>query len=448
LCSSDTRDGAIDAEIEGNMVIRSALRRPLPELAFVATLMIFLFYTWYRYPFEISDSGTSAGYQDTPLPLKVGKYLLIFALAPCFLFAAKRKSTVEIDRIKGPWPWMFAAVGMLYLMLVPLVMGITSGEGRYFDSAFSWAFGLLILIFGPSLNWGLKTLYGLLRLFGIVCVLFFYLELTLYLTIGKIPALSYSNSLIIRYGGIWDDPNGFAFIWALLFPVFLSYRWRWFLLPTGIAAFLGTQAVTGVASVIIMLGVAFALVALARQSVSRSAIRHVSQVSFCIFAVLFVIALQVDWDQVISLLIVFLSLKSASVDAHLSSLDVLKSIDLYAALGVRPRNAFGESGYINWGANFGVAYFVVAVLVVGASVLRMANAVARNAVTGSGHIAFASLWFLCAATLGMTNLSLDRIFPLNFLTTLLCGLVLKPVCSDAPEVTVKAAVASGERIPG
>lgn len=406
--------------------MRSISKKSLLDSTFALLLVVLLFYNWYRYPFQVSDSGTSVGYQDTPLALKLGKYLLVATLLLGFLPSVARDAGRQGAAAKASSRvWMLAATGMAYLMAVPLLMGVFYREPMYFDAAASWGFGLAMLLFGPKPGKALRLFPRMLRAFGMVSIVFFFVEVLLFLAFGRLPALSYSDSIAVRFGGLWDDPNGFALVWPLIFPLFLSLRWKYPLILLGVVIWIATQSMTGVASVAVGGIGAATLVVIVRGKVPRAAVSRLLVSVLAASAVAAVLVTQIDWRPVFGVVSDFAEMKSGSVEGHLHSIEILNAVNVPAALGFSPVNEVGESGYVNWLANFGVLYLVAALLVVGASVVRLTKAFSRRADGPGGLVLFAALWFLCSCGIGMFNLSLDRIFPINFLATMICGLILK-----------------------
>lgn len=388
-------------------------------------LAVMLLYNWYRYPFQISDSGTSQGYKDTPVALSLGKYLLLVLLLPGFLVSASKRAKVGHLTGAHPRTQLFFSAALIYLAGVPLVFCAANNSTQLLDTTVCWSFGFLILNFGPEPDRGTAAFAKAMKAFGLFSVLFFYFEVFLFVVFDRLPALSYAHSVIVRFGGIWDDPNGFSFIWPLLFPLFIKLRRKWFLTATGVVALLGTESATGVASVVAGLFVALGLRVLFRGSLTRSALKRFFLFAVPLLVAVFAVASVVNLVQLFELASAFTDQKLDSVHEHMHSIDILQAVDVYALLGLIPVDALGESGYVNWVANLGVVYILLVAAVLGMSILKLAVASARPRPAANDWISFAALWFLCAVGIGLTNLPLDHVFPVNLLTTLICGLTLR-----------------------
>ena len=208
------------------------------------------FYLSYRYPFQINSSVTSPTYVDTPISLQVGKYVIIIFLALySALFSGRYPG--RADRISN-----FGIHGALSLVLmmwasVTLVTNFTVDIME------------LILLWGTSLIFGvflapphIKKIHKFIKVVGVVSIVSSLVQIALFLTAGRLPALAYSNSFSVRFGSFLDDPNGFA-----LLCLFLLYYFKNDRSVTGVTIFVChipllflTQSLTIIVILIIFLG--------------------------------------------------------------------------------------------------------------------------------------------------------------------------------------------------
>ena len=387
-------------------------------------LLVFFLYDWYRYPFKINGSGTSPGYSDTPLPLQAGKYIAVGLLTAVLVLCAVRRAALLVDR-SGSRSWMYAAVAMGYVALLPAALGIAYREPMSAYMVIIWSFGLLMLFFGPDPEAVPRVLGRVCKFFGVLSVLFFFVEVTLFLAFKRLPALSYEDSLLVRFGGLWDDPNGFAFAWPLIFPILSSLRWKRLWTAAGVVALLATGSLTGIASVVIGYVAAVMLLLFFRATAPTAWLRMGMVAVPAALLLGAAASIEVDWSSLIDMASAFAASKSGSVEGHLYSLDIFRSLDAYTLLGLTPLDVFGESAYVNWLANYGLVYVATIVSVLAATTLRLAAVAARRRAQGREPVEFAMLWYMCAVSIGLINLPLDRTYPINFLTTLLCGITLR-----------------------
>lgn len=193
----------------------SAVRQlsAIPALLITASVVAVL-YDAYRYPLRINDSATSPTYRSTPLALQAGKYAILAVLAVALVFVALRDRR-RLARLRGI-DILLLALGSYALLragvaaapthstaslrtILPFVCGIPFavigaawvGAERDRLSAFvrgAAAFGSGVVVLHAAVN---------------------VVEMGLWATTGRLPALAYTHGLV-RFGGVWDDPNGCA----------------------------------------------------------------------------------------------------------------------------------------------------------------------------------------------------------------------------------------------
>lgn len=205
--------------------VRTSLDLDPLALAFLAALVIGGLYDIYRYPLRINARVTSPTYADTPLALSVGKYA---AIALVTLVAALRRRTALRRRLfaSNRQRALVALTGWVFA--IGLYHGLRAGEVAPFRAIAPVLCvlplaGLLAAVPGPDGGARLGRLClqlaaGLLLLHA--C--FNAAEIMLWLTTGRLPALGYAGSLV-RFGGVWDDPNSCA-AYSALFLVYLAAR--------------------------------------------------------------------------------------------------------------------------------------------------------------------------------------------------------------------------------
>lgn len=177
----------------------------------IASIITGHIYYCYRYAFQINDENTSPTYSGTPLILQAARYAIdmsIYAIAILCSF-----SKAEAVRNKGSVYFMHL---LAWLVIGCILIFKATQSGLELDviasvvkSLYVVPIGMLVLLVPPTEK-SLKTIIKWIVLYP-----FFYhtaynfVQVVLYLTTGRLTALAYEGGFI-RFGGGWDDPNGFG----------------------------------------------------------------------------------------------------------------------------------------------------------------------------------------------------------------------------------------------
>ncbi len=188
------------------------MKRISYESLFIALFAVVLLYNFHRYIFMYNDSGTSPTYSDTPTVWKVAKYGIIGAIL-----------IVLYLQSKFYWYKGFT-INVLYIFLfwTLCINLIWAGNGvpNTWDLTYlAWFIILVPIIYlSEDIKYQLSTFFE--RYFEIITIVTIlsdvYVIGNFYLT-GRLTALAYGEEYI-RFGGLWDDPNGYG-----LFCSFLAY---------------------------------------------------------------------------------------------------------------------------------------------------------------------------------------------------------------------------------
>lgn len=400
----------------------------------LALLAIALYYNWYRYPFRINSTDTSPTYADTPLWLSLGKYLLVALV----LAAAVGARSLDRERVRLLRP--LEALAYAYLAAVPIVAGIAVAEP---DIAQIGVFFLVPLVLLPFGGWRVEParINRLVRATVYVAIGVQLLQVALFLTVGRLPALAYTDTVSIRFGSFLDDPNGFGILVAWMLP----FTWAYFgwvrsavltallLLSLVLTQSLTAIAVTGVVSAISLAWWAtrggrpllLTVTATAGLLVAGGALVY-----------RFLDPLSQTWA-------VFMLSKQGSIVGHAESLEIVRSLRAMSLAGVEPAaDSWGESGYANFLAFFGFAYPILYVAVIGrgaAAYFRMFSSPAADRELRA--FSAAGLGFLLAVLLANINLPVAEIYPLNLMAALLVALPSAGIVLGCPERRATAVAA-------
>lgn len=364
-------------------------------------------YQSYRYPLQISSGGTSPTYSDTPLAWQAGKFVLAFPL-----IAVSAVRWLGNSARLPHWPIM---LGTLFLSSFSLLKILNGHDSQYLDVSFWMFFSLVLVLSVDSVSVSAidKYFYILLAYaFGSTLV-----QVFLFLAFGRLPALAFEGTYLVRFGGFLDDPNGFAAIWFLLMG--WSYkrfkgRIRALILAGIVLSLLLTQSWTAIAFFLAML-LFYVLTSALRRPLS--ALLTICALPLCaVFLVQLIARLQEGF------LLETLQTKQESIEGHIFpwSLWASKWTD-WTFLGEWKYNPY-ESWWASSMVNFGVFWFgaylalVIALLV---CLLRAASKATHKSKPMYAGLLLFGFYF----AIGSLNLPFPIIFPINALFFLFFFLV-------------------------
>jgi len=165
-------------------------------------------YQSYRYPLQMGDTGTSPTYSDTPLIWQAGKFILALPLVAITAFRWFNSSA------RLPHRHWLIAMATVFLSSFSLLKMLGGYDSHYVAISFWMLFSLVLVLDVDFVSVSAidKYLYILLAYaFGSTLV-----EVFLFLAFGRLPALAFAGSYLVRFGGFLDDPNAFAAILFLL----------------------------------------------------------------------------------------------------------------------------------------------------------------------------------------------------------------------------------------
>ena len=372
-------------------------------------LIISFYYMAYRYPLQISDSDTSPTYIDTPFSLQVLKYLLFFLLCGVFFV----KSLLKKRGFRVPGNRLFDFLFFSFIFLVPILYDVLTTGIEFFETGLF--FGALLLFFLSSdREVDVSRAERWISVFLVLSILVELIQLALFFGVGRLPALAYSNSISVRFGSIWDDPNGFAFMLTFLIPFVLAKRIN---LLTKAALFvvlsimmLLTQSLTGIFAfaVALIVGV-FTLGLLLKDST------YWKQGLFLLLSYVFTAILVFSVVMNLEIVKEFLLLKSGSIEDHIELMGVIHQASALNYLGLGPKGVVSETGYINILYNLGIVYFLAYLVMLGYTLFRLVRAIRDNQGRRGVEVYYGAFFFVLSFAIGMGNLPLDGVFPLNLI---------------------------------
>lgn len=186
-------------------------RRDRMVLLIVAAAMVVLIaYQAYRWPLGINSAATSPTYSDTPFALQATKYVLLALLGTLLLIAMRRRVADALS--------VSLAVLCAYLVL---------RTAFYPDWSVALDFAAPIVVTLPFVLapiplpvWS-RVLRVSVVAFVYVNTVAIVVQVVAYAGWDRVPALSYRGGLL-RFGGLWDDPNSSGIASALIIVALAS----------------------------------------------------------------------------------------------------------------------------------------------------------------------------------------------------------------------------------
>ncbi len=199
------------------------------EVSFVLTLATLAAYYIYRYPLRINSTSTSPTYSDTPVELQVGKYVFLAGITLVgFLALLRRRPALPGWRARVTAADMLLAAIGAFALLRAGVAAAESGSVTSLDFVGPIVSVIpIVLLIGTTLGRATQRRLGqhAFRIAASVLVLHAAAnaaQLVAWKTTGRLPALAHEGALV-RFGGLWDDPNSCAAYSASVL-VFLASR--------------------------------------------------------------------------------------------------------------------------------------------------------------------------------------------------------------------------------
>jgi hypothetical protein len=381
----------------------------------VALLLLGFYYNAYRYPLQINSSGTSPTYSDTPGWISLGKYLLVaLVLAYLVVIRLSRRSPVVLRR-------PFHLLGYLFLAILPMVAAVLVRQPAYLTLGFFFLIPVILHTFSGTVI-DFRAINRLLAVTVWVAIAVEVLQVALFLAIGRLPALAYTNSISVRFGSFLDDPNGFGLTLAWLIPFTAMYFRGWARVVAlgmlGISLAL-TQSLTAVGTGFVMVLLLGALY------VSENPRFLLPALAVSLLAIVMIVTVWFVYRrEIIFLYGLYMYSKQGSLAAHYGAVDVLREVSLLNLMGIQPRvEKWVETGYVNLLLYFGLMYVATYVLLGAAAIVRYVR-VYRSPEAGRDArcFAFAAIGLLIGTYLGNLTLPVISIFPLDLFTAVVLGL--------------------------
>lgn len=307
------------------------------DRVFNVLLCIFLFYYSYRYVFQYNSSTTSWTYQDTPTAFKVVKYILLVILI--IILAIQTRGRIKLSNTKRNQYTFFAIV---FLIVQFLALGLLSKN----IDAIGIALILIPAVFFLTNKKGVNIHHveNVLNFFWWFTFLYELIQLALYVITGRLPALAEPNAKFtdVRFGGAWDDPNGYALL-MIFYLFYYLFKFQGIKQVAYVGATLMMFVLTWSATGFIAFGTT-AVVILVIRLKDRCLIKK--YLCYGIVTAVFAAAILIlKREAIVKVLDYYLYKKDESVAAHLAGWDFSR-FGILTLLGVKPDYYVTEVGYL------------------------------------------------------------------------------------------------------
>ncbi len=219
-------DGDTGSASRRRLVTLDELRRGASwlDIVLLLTILVCALYPAYRYPFGISDPGTSPTYAETPTAVQAGKYVLLAPLALLAVwYVAGRLRELSLR------DWVLAT----FVGLAVVRAGLVALDERATATAdlvgpvtavapIAIAAGIGLAP-SPRANALGRAAFALAAALVLAHLAANVVQIVLWGAFGILPALAFPDSLSVRFGGVWDDPNSCG-TYSAAFLVFLAAR--------------------------------------------------------------------------------------------------------------------------------------------------------------------------------------------------------------------------------
>ncbi|MHB1022598.1 MAG: hypothetical protein ACYC46_08230 [Acidobacteriaceae bacterium] len=390
----------------------------VPTRIFWMSLLFATLYLSYRYPFQINSAGTSPTYSDTPASLQVVKFLFILAMSAI--------SCIFLIRKRFSWTQIVVCILAFFLAVFSALKALGTFDPIYFDIAF-WPSSAFILVAAiKPVSFRQLDKYFL---FVFACaVISTFVQFYLFIAYGRLPALAYSNSLSVRFGGFLDDPNGFAAI------LFLLMGWAFFRFgglkrvaseTLLIICLLLTQSFTAFAFLFLLIAILLGLFALK------------NPIKFGLFfwglPVVAILSSYLLSSGIVDLVTILVGNKSNSISDHLDMPleSWIYNWHSWILFGNAIYNHY-ESWWVTSLVNFGIFWYLINLTITLLLAISVFRAISVRT-HGPRQAVLGGIGLFCLYMIGgSVNLPLLVIFPINFLFYIFCYLVFLKKIEDAP----------------
>ena len=312
------------------------MKRPRSITNTLAVIFVlYLFYYSYRYVFQYNSEVTSPSYSNTPVAISITKFVILL------IFCAILFLSLISDKINPAPAILCLFIGLFAIQELYAI--ITIGSIQSITALCCILPALIVLMFRASID---ETPFDkICIIFLNYTIIYELIQILLYFSIGRLPALAYDTGILtdVRFGGPWDDPNGFSILLSFFIPyAYHKYKGLKRIIHVLIltASLILTWSLTGLACFILTL-LCWGIISI-RMRKKRITIEKLAVACFvCLIVLLALIVIAVLFKSQIA---IFIDSKSGSIAGHLQGFQINMSIG--TLLGITPNAQNAESSII------------------------------------------------------------------------------------------------------
>ena len=358
----------------------------------LAVLTIAIYYYVYRYALQYNDENTSPTYTATPTIFKYGKYLLLLLV---YLHFVLKGRIVTVNRKFGMGIYLYIVLFNSLLLLRLIIFG-------EIDTLKLMTISIIPLIY-IKVAWSeldFCKIEKFLYKFYVFAIIYELVQLFLFFTQGRLPALAYEDSISVRFGGPWDDPNGWGISLSFFIPFVYYYTAglkKKVLVVIGILMLIASQSLTAIGAFICSCSLAEYMIHKKRRVLY-----------LCIaFVVAFISYLFCEFFLSNSFIIDYMEMKQGSIDDHANSLSIFSDFEWYNYLIGIGTPFFNESDYSNMLCFGGILmlllYFMIALLNI-SQIYRIIKRQEANLAFWKGVLTFQIAFLIASVNLPCTRM--------------------------------------------
>ena len=350
--------------------------------------LITLYYYSYRYPLQYNSVSTSPTYGDTPFGFQIAKYIfMIFIIIIVLIING------NYIRIKNKTIFLLCVCLCFQQILIGIVYQLQ------IQFAFLLIPIILYLVNKTFVN--IDTIDKIFRCFWLYSVVYESFMVLNYYIYDRLPALGYSGGIIssVRFGGPWDDPNGFS----LLLTFYLVY---------GFFNFMGMKKFIFIASTVSMLimtwsltGWISCLLSILILCIIRYKDKNLSakiRNTVIIMTVFIAIIIFFNYDTIESIIEIMLENKQGSIEQHMDSF-TLADIQILTLFGIKPMLIFVESGVVALMIRGGIIALVIFYIIGISSIYNINSMINKK---NNNKVLYSIITYQIAFLITMINLPL------------------------------------------
>lgn len=362
-------------------------------------LSLNLYYYSYRYLLQYNSSSTSPSYGDTPAFLKWSKYILLaFVISKTILdnhgLFYVRKCHKDIKILLFFLVCQFGFYGVFVF--------------NVFSFKFLVSFFPIFFFLGKRVRVDLAKIEKTMLHFWAFTVVYELIQIALYVAIGRLPALGYPsarNLFFVRFGGAWDDPNGYALLMSFYVFYFLLKYKGWLQMLHLFFAFIMLLLTWSGTGMLALMATAFVIGFL--RLGDRWFINKFFKIGIATLLLLSLVFI-LNYSFIIQEIEILLQSKRESIAAHLTGWDT-SEMNILTWFGLYPNEEGGEIGYMRLLSIVGIPGLIVFLLVSIKAIISM-NKKIKQSPTSRRPLLYGLLAFMICFMVANFNLPLIDIF--------------------------------------